>query len=48
MRHLVVVFRKLRTRVELLVDFLETRVLDMGVNLRCLDAGVTEHFLDLA
>ncbi len=35
-------------RMELLVNFFEPRMFDVGVDLRCLDAGVTEHFLDLA
>ena len=33
--------------MERVVDFLETRVVDVGVNLRRRDAGVAEHFLHL-
>ena len=38
----------LRSRVKRVVDFLEPRVVDVGVDLRRGDAGVAEHFLHLA
>ncbi len=35
------------TRMELLVNAFEPRVVDVRVNLRGTDAGVAEHFLNL-
>jgi hypothetical protein len=39
---------RLRSRMKLPVYFLQPRGIDMGVDLGCGNAGVSEHFLNLA
>jgi hypothetical protein len=41
-------FTRLSTRVELLVDFLQPRLVDVRVNLSCCDTRVPQHLLDFA